>query len=149
MKTKKGKRVIRTREQLVKELKKSKDFVEKMAFVKGQFYPALMLASKSIDDAQFFLTSLSTMMMQKFLDLMKEKKFIDLGLTEILDPQDPKHAELAATLDLFKEMSVFDAKTLIEGMKQEIQMFINEELKGRPLGTLKTNWIDESPKQNV
>ncbi len=141
----KKKKVIRNRAELMADLNKSKDFRDKMAFVKTTFYPSLLLASKSIDDAQFFLASLSTMMMQKFLDLMKEKKFVELGLVDILDPQDPKHGELSAMLDLFKDMSVFDAKTLIEGMKQEIQLFINEELKGRALDTLETKWIDELP----
>ncbi len=142
----KKKRITRTREQILHDLQKSSDFNRKMDFVKNKFYPALVDASRNIDDAQTFVASLSTMMMQKFLELMKERKFSDLKLTDILDPKDEKHDSLASMLDLFKDMTVFDAKELIEGMKQEITLFINEEMKGRTLDTLKTSWIDDISK---
>lgn len=139
----KKKRLVKSREQILAELQKSQDFNVKMAFVKDKFYPALIEASRSVDDAQSFLASLSTMMMQKFLGMMKEKKFVELGLADILDPKDDKYEKLIEMLDLFKDMTVFDAKELIEGMKQEIQLFINEELKDRKLDSLKTSWIDD------
>jgi len=144
----KKKRLVRNREQILADLRKSKEFNEKMDFVKNKFYPALIDASRSIDDAQSFISSLSTMMMQKFLGIMKEKKFSELGLKDILDPSDDKHDNLAAMLDLFSDMTVFDAKEIIEGMKQEITLFINEELKGRTLDTLKPKWIDDEVQSN-
>ena len=139
----KKKRLVKNREEVLKDLQKSQDFRNKMIFVKNKFYPALIEASRSIDDANSFLSSLSTMMMQKFLGLMKEKKFADLKLTEILDPKDDKYEPLCAMLDLFKDESVFDAKELIEGMRTEVQLFINEEMKSRSLASLETKWIDE------
>ncbi len=142
MKTNKKKRVVKTREELMADLRKDKNFIEKMKFVREKFYPAVLKSSRNIEDAQTFLSSLATMILQKFLGLMKEKKFNELGLDKILDPKDEKHDALVEMLELFNDMSVFDAKELIEGMKQEIQLFINEEMRTRGLETLKTDWID-------
>ncbi len=138
---KNGMQGIKTREQLLKDLKNSPDFIKKMKFTKEVFYPQLIKASKSVDDASTFLSSISTVMMQKFLEMMKEKKFSDLKLTESLDTKDEKHAELVELLDLFKDDSVFDARDKIEGMKREIDQFIHDEMQTRQLSDLKPKWL--------
>jgi transcriptional regulator of heat shock response len=114
-----------------------------MKFTREVFYPALCNASKNIEDATMFIGSISTVMMEKFLQLMKEKKFSELKLTDSLDPKDEKYNELKEMLDLFNDMSVFDARTYFEGMKSEISLFIQEENKDRPLSDLKTKWLDQ------
>lgn len=137
------KRKNKTKEQLIKELMANKRFQEKMAFTRDKFYPALMDSSKSIDDALSFLGSISTIVMESFLEFMKDKKFSELNLTDKLDKKDEKYEELVDLLTLFNDMNVFDAKDLIEGMKREVQLFCNEEMKTRQLSSLKTKWIDE------
>lgn len=139
----KKKRTNRTREQIIADLHNSKQFQIEMAFAKDVFYPALCEASKSIDDASMFLSSINTIMMEEFLGFMKEKTFGDLKLESKLDPKDEKHEELKKFLDLFKDKSVYDAKSCIEGMRSEIQLFLNEESKERQLKDLKTNWLSE------
>ena len=69
------KKIFRKKEEILADLKKNKDFQEKMKFTKEVFYPALCEASKNIEDATMFVGSISTVMMDKFLGLMKEKKF--------------------------------------------------------------------------
>lgn len=139
----KKKRALRSKEEVLAQLKGNQDFQKKMEFVREKFYPALIKASRSIDDAQSFISSLSTMMMQKFLEVMKDTKFTDLKLVDILDPKDDKYEALKEMLALFDDQNVFDARELIEGMKSEISLFINEELKDRTLDTLKVKWIDQ------
>jgi len=134
---------VKTREELLKDLRKSPDFMKKMKFTKEVFYPQLIKASKSVDDASTFLASISTVMMQKFLEIMKEKKFSDLKLAESLDSKDEKYHELVDLLDLFKDDSVFDARDKVEGMKREIDQFIHDEMQVRQLSDLKPKWIDE------
>ncbi len=136
------KRMIKSKEELLSDLKDNQDFQKKLEFAKNKFYPAVVEASKNIEDAQFFLSSLSQMMLQKFLDRMKTVKFSELGLTDILDKTDEKYESWKFALELFNEHTVFDAKDTIEGMKAELQMFINDELRERPLSSLKTKWID-------
>ena len=112
------------------------------AFVKDKFYPQLLSAATSIDDAKFLLTSLSNMLMDKFLALMKEKKFKELNLETILDPANAQYEEYKKILDLFEDENVYVARELIEGMRGEIEMMISNEMKDRKLSTLKTNFLE-------
>lgn len=133
----------KTKAELLADLKGNKDFVEKMKFTREQFYPALVEATTSIEDAQNQLYLINTMLMQKFLDKMKEFKFSEMGLSEIINDKDPKAEPLKEMLALFADRSVFEAKEIMEGMKAEINLFISEENKERSLADLKTKWIDE------
>jgi len=139
----KPKQKLRSREELLSDLKKNADFQKKMSFTKNVFYPALIEASKNIDDAQTFLGSINTVMMESFLGYMKEKKFGELKLQDKLDTKDEKHDQLVSMLDLFNDMSIFEAKDLLEGMKREISLFLSEENKVRKLSDIKPQWLDE------
>lgn len=145
--SKKPKRILKSREELVSDLKKQGDFVKKMKFTKEQFYPALMEASSSVEDAKEFVSSVATHIMQQFLGIMKEKKLIELDLVSKLDKSAPNYGKWVALVKLFDDFSAFDARDMIEGMRNEIQLFIDEEMRDRPLSSLKTNWIDDLPKK--
>jgi len=114
-----------------------------MDFTKNKFFPALVNASSSIDDAKTFLSSINNVLMEKFLGLMREKNFKDLGLVKALDPKDKNYKNYAELITLFDDMNVFDAKDCIEGMRSELDLFISDEMKTRPLSSLKPKWIDE------
>ena len=139
----KPKQVHKTREQLLADLKKNKQFMEKMKFTKEVFFPALIKATNSIEDALQNLSVINSIIMEKFLDLMKEKTMKDLDVTSRLSGKDPKTEEMKAMLALFDDMTVFDAKDLMEGMKNEINLFLTEENKNRKLSELKPRWLDE------
>lgn len=135
-------RINKTKEEIVKGLKDVKEVKRMRSFVKDKFYPQLLTASSSIDDAKFLLTSLANMLMDKFLSQMKEKKFKELSLETMLDPAHAKHEEYLKILKLFEDENVYVARELIEGMRGEIEMMINAELKERKLETLKTNFLE-------
>lgn len=139
----KQKRTNKSKEQLIAELKANTKFQEKMAFTRDLFYPALCQATTSIDDALQNLSIINSVMMEKFLSIMKEKTFGELNMHHNLDPKDPKHDDIKEMLDLFKGMSIFDAKDLMEGMRNEINLFLTEENKVRTLAEVRTKWIDE------
>lgn len=134
---------VRNKEELLKELRANAKFQEKMAFAKDVFFPKLVEATKSIDDASMFLSSINTVIMQDFLGRMKDVTIKDMKLTDKLDVKDEKYNELVELVSIFDDMSVFDAKELLEGMKAEISLFVQEELKERPLSDLKTKWLDQ------
>lgn len=133
----------KSKEELLADLKNNKDFQEKIKFAREVFYPALCQASTSIDDAQILLSGFNTTIMQEFLSLMKEKKIKDLALVDKLDQTNPKFAEMSALLGIFSDYTVFDAKDQIEGMRGELALFITDEMKERPLSSLKTKWVDQ------
>jgi hypothetical protein len=142
-KTKKKVHIPKSKEQLIAEMKKSEKWQAKMKFVKEKFYPAILEIDSSIDDTKMFISSINSMMMEKFLGFMREMKFNELKMVDILDPKDVNYDKYVALLNEFNDMSVFDAKDMIEGMKGEIDTFLQDELKERKISSLKTKWIDE------
>lgn len=139
----KNKQVHKTKEQLLSDLKNNEQFKAKMAFTREKFYPALVEASTSIEDAMTNLSSINTVVMQTFLGFMKEKKFGELDMVSKMDEKAPKFEEIKAMLALFNEMSVFEAKELIEGMRAEIGLWCQEDNRMRNLKDLPKRWIDE------
>ena len=134
----------KTKAELIADLKKNTEWVEKMKFVKETFYPALVKATTSIDDALQNLHIINTVIMDKFLAKMKETKMRDIDIYTNLSKDDPKYDDIKAMLELFDDMSVFTAKEYFEGVKSEIGLFLNEEQKVRHLSTLPTKWMDET-----
>jgi len=132
-----------TTEEILEQTRRNAEFREKMAFVKNEFYPALCKATTSIEDALQNLTIINSVIMDKFLARMKEVKMSDIDIYTNLSPTDPQYEGLKAMLNLFDNMSVFEAKMYFEGMKSEIQTFLNDENKERKLEDLHTKWIDE------
>jgi len=116
-------------------------------FVKDKFFPALCKATESINDADIFLQSFSSMIMDTFLQQMKDKKFEDLSLASKLDQNSPKYKEITTLIHLFDGMSLRDAQHLIDGLKDEIRMFYKRDMGSRKLDTLMIDWLaDEKPK---
>lgn len=137
------KQAPKTKEQLLSELRSNSEFIVKMKFIKEEFYPALLAASTSIDDAQQLLTGFNTAIMQEFLALMKETKMSDMGLASKLDAMNPLLTESVALLNLFKDMTIFEAKEHIENMRNEVETFLLDEKRTRTLADLPTKWLDE------
>jgi hypothetical protein len=137
------KQVHLTTEQLLEQSRRKANFENKMKFIKEKFYPALIKATTSIEDAIQNLTIINSVMMEKFLAKMKEVKMSDIDLYTNLSKDDPKYEDIKEMLNLFDEMDVFTAKEYFEGMKGEIGMFISDEQRVRSLDTLPTKWIDE------
>lgn len=135
--------MLQSKAELLANLKNNQKFQDKLAFTKNEFYPAVVAASKNVDDAKMFLSSLSGMMLEKFLDGMKKVTFAELKLEDLLDPKDEKYEEYKTMFELLNDKTVFDAKDIIEGMRTEIQLFIDDEMKERQLWSLKAKWIDE------
>lgn len=140
---KKPKQIHKSKAEILADLKANKDFMEKMSFARDTFYPALIGASKSIDDAMMFLGSITTVMMEVFLGMMKEKRFGEMNLQSKLDSKDEKYEQLCDMLKLFDDFTIFDARSQFEYMKSEIQMFVNDENKERSLSELKTKWVSD------
>lgn len=137
------KRTPKSKEQILKHIKSNVDFQKRMTFVKEKFWPALLTASSSIEDAKMLLEGFNTAIMQEFLTKMKVTKLSELMLATKLDAMNDKFLENQQLLALFEGLSVFDAKDYIEGMRNEIDTFLADEMKARPLSSLKVKWIDQ------
>jgi predicted metal-dependent hydrolase len=133
----------KTKEELIADLQKNAVWLAKMKFVKNIFYPALCKATNSIEDALQNLTIINSVIMEKFLGKMKEVKMRDIDIYSNLAKDDPHYENMKEMLGLFDDLSVFEAKEYLEGLKQEINLFLNEEQRERKLEDLKTRWMDE------
>lgn len=134
--------INKSKDQITQELKTKEKVVFLREFVKDKFYPALITASTSIEDAKYLLQSFSNMVMEQFLAKMKDIKFQELNLETKLDPTLLQFHEYKSLLELFKDEDVFTTRELIEGMKNEIEMMITNEMKERKLETLKTMFYE-------
>lgn len=138
-----AKRAIKSplsKEEILGKMKQSAEFKTRMAFIKTKFWPLLCETAKNIEDAETFLSGFNTALMQAFLSQMKEKKFADLKLDDKIAGDFESYKPLLA---LFNDMDAFSAKDYIEGMRNEIALFKQEEARSRPLTSLPVKWIDE------
>lgn len=136
------KKIPKTKEQIVQGLKSVQKVRKLRTFVKDKFYPILLTASTSIEDAKYILGSFSNMLMEQFLAKMKETKFEELKLEAKLAKDSPQYEEFKKIIAIFKGEDVYTARELIEGMKNEVDMMVTNELKSRKLETLKTNFFE-------
>lgn len=139
----KPKRVVKSKEELLSEMKNNTQFIEKMKFVREKFYPALVDSGDSVEEVKMFLSSINNVVMEKFLGEMKKKSFKDLQIIDGLDSKGEKFGKYQAIITLFEDMSVFEAKDYIEGMRNEIDLWVTDELRERKLDDLKVIWVDE------
>lgn len=139
----KPKRVLKSKEELLAEMKNNVQFIQKMEFVRGKIYPAVVAMNQSVDETKMFLSSINNVLMEKFLGKMKELTFKDLDLIGGLDNKSEDYDKYKALLTLFDDMSVFDAKDYLEGMRNEIDTWVNDELRDKKMADLKVTWIDQ------
>lgn len=135
-----------TKEQIAAQLKAQTERAARLKFIKEQFWPALGEACGSIEEAQMFLNGFNSVLMNEFLGLMKDKKFSEFDMIAKLGKEDERYEKQVKLLELFSDMNVFEAKGHIEGMKNEIDIFLQDERRKRPLATLHPTWLDEVAK---
>lgn len=131
-----------TKDEIVSHMQDVGRTKVKRDFVREKFFPALCEATDSINDADVFLQSFSSMAMESFLNLMKEKKFGEFDLTSKLDKNSPKYEAIQKMVHLFDDMSMREAQDMIDGMKDEIRFFYKKEMQTRKLGDLKVNFYE-------
>ncbi len=136
-------RANKSKEQILSEMKANVTFQKKMDFTRNKFYPALLKADPTIEDATMWLSGFNTALMQAFLEKMKEVKMSELKLGLKLDAMSDQFVPFQEIVSLFDDMTVFEAKDNIEGLKGEIEIWKQDETRERKLSDLKTKWIDE------
>lgn len=134
---------LKSREELLADLRGNEEFQRKMAFTRDRFWPALVAATTSVNDATDLLYGFSTNIMDAFLERMKEVKLSELNLRDRLKVDSDMLPQYEELLALFDDTSVFDAKDLIDGMRNEIELWKSDEFRGRTLDSLKVVWLDE------
>jgi hypothetical protein len=138
---KKNKIPQKSKEQIEAEEKAAKEVERKRSKAKNDFYPLLEKYSSNIANAKTFCDVLSVSVRQAFQNRTKTTKIVDLGLAEMLNPDDARFKEYNEAFMMFADENMNDALEIIEGMSHAIDGFIKEEMQTRNLKTLKTKFL--------
>lgn len=136
-------RALKSKEELISDLKNNQDFQKKIKFTREKFYPALLKANPTIEDASTWLSGFNTALMQEFLSRMKDVKMSELKLGLKLEATSDQFLQFQELVLLFDDMTVFEAKDHIEGLRGEIDLWKQDENRERKLSDLKVKWIDD------
>ena len=112
------------------------------SLAKDRLYPALVAATVSIDEAKMLLQSISTLVMEDALQVLKDKKTSEVKdrLLKKLCPDGDRAKEVGALLDVFDGETLFDTKSSVEGMAGAIDYMIRKETQERTLNSLTPDW---------
>lgn len=123
---------------LVKEM----EVARKRNLIVDKFYPALMEATISIDEARMLLQAITSSIMEEVLQTMSERKFDEIynKVVKKLTPNDERLLKIEALLQTVRNENLYVAREIVEGMIRAIEQMISDELKGRTLDTLLADW---------
>ncbi len=132
----------KTREDLIKEMQNKKEVARKRTIIVDNFYPALVSATVSVDEAKMLVSAMGSLMMEQVLETMKERKFSDIksALHAKLCEGGERAEEVTALLNTLENENLYVAREIMEGVTRTIDQMILDEMRGRNLGTLKTKW---------
>ncbi len=127
-----------TKEQLLKQQEDN----YKKDFIKNKFYPALVGATTSVDEAGFLLQAMVALVMEEAMETLRAKhmKEIRNKIIKKLCPEHEREVEISHLVELFDKQTLFDARANLEGMKAVVEQMKIEDMQGRSLSTLKANW---------
>lgn len=138
----KPKKPVRTKEEIIADEQRKAEVARKRDIITGQFYPALVKATISVDEAKALISATNSLLMGEVMKAMKEKKF-----SEVLDSihkglcQDGERSEeIKALLEVFKDENLFITRELIEGMTGAIERMIVMDNRNKTLDSFKPDW---------
>lgn len=131
-----------TKEDLERQEANKKEIARKRVVIVEKFYPALIEATVSVDEAKALINALGTLLMEDTLRTMRERKFADISqsLQDMLCRDGERVPEIKKLLETLHGENLFVAREIIEGMTRAIEAMVTEELRGRRLDTLKPHW---------
>jgi hypothetical protein len=88
-----------------------------------------------------FITVVCAAIKQGFNQRMTEVKITDLNLAKEVADADGKNKRYKEVMEMFGDETVANCLSTIEGMPGAIDSFIKEEMTGRELATLKTDFL--------
>lgn len=132
----------KSKEELIYDLKRSREISRKREIVVDHLYPGLVDSTISIDEAKFLIQAINNSLMEQVLGWMKEKDFKDLvgPIIEQICPDGERAEEITKMLSALENENVFTAKELISGMTNVIEQMSLEILRDKKLSDLTPDW---------
>jgi len=134
----KEKKVERTKEEIAREM----EVQRKGKIVVNTFYPALVNATVSVDEAKMLVRAIATLMMEEVMKTMKERKFGEITpqLLKVLTTDGERVDEIKELLATLEDESLFVSREIIEGMNNAIEQMVQDDLKVKKLSDFTPDW---------
>lgn len=138
----KPKKIPRTKEQLIQEAENKKEISRKHHLIVDSFYPALINATISVDEAKALIHVMGSLIMEEVLKTMKFRRFSEVteSLHQHLAKDGERSKEIRILLESLNGENLFVAREIIEGMSKAIGAMEVAEMRTRNLSTLKADW---------
>lgn len=119
-----------------------KEIARKRKLVTQDFYPALVKATVSVDEARALIHAMSSLLMEDVMRTMKDRYFKEImgRMVDQLTQGGERKEEIMVLLQALAQENLFVAREIIEGTSRLIDQMVNDELKGRTLDTLNADW---------
>lgn len=130
--------VPRTKEQIVRDV----EVARKRKIVTEKFYPALVEATISIDEAKMLLQAATSLIMEEVLGTMKERKMDEIydRLIKKLCPDGVRQLAIENWIGTVRGENLYVARELIEGASRAISQMLHDEEQNRKMDTLTPDW---------
>lgn len=131
-------RTNKTKEQLEFELK----VAAKRKLIIESFYPALVEATESVDEASMLLSATVSLIMEEAMNTLREKKLEEIRsrIVKKLCPNDERLLKIENLMGIFDKLSLFETRGHFESMKSVIEQMKIEDMQGRKLDSLNPKW---------
>ncbi len=127
-----------TKEQLFQQ----QENAYKRAFIRQDFYPALVNATVSVDEAGQLLQATISLIMEEAMETLRSKQMHEIRnrIVKKLCPDNERLLAIEELVSLFDKQTLFDARSNLEGMKAVLEQMKIDEMTKRGLDTLKVDW---------
>src|SRR4051812_15490921 len=131
-------RVEKTKEQIAREI----EVARKGKIVVNTFYPALVAATISVDEAKMLLQGIASLMMEEVMKTMKERTFGEITpeLLKVLTKDGERVGEITELLASLEKENLFVAREIIEGMNNAIAQMVQDDLTKKKLSDFDPDW---------
>ena len=135
---KKEKRVEKSKEDIAREF----EVERKKRIVVNTFYPALVDATISVDEAKMLVRAISSLMIEEVMKTMFERKFSEISpeLLSKLAPSGERKEEIEALLGTLEGENLFVAREIVEGMSNAIEQMVQDDLTSKSLKDFTPDW---------
>lgn len=131
-------RAHKSEDEILAEMERAR----KRTFIRETFYPALVNATVSVDEAGMLLQAVVSLIMEDAMHTLRTKKIseIETWLIEKLSDEDDTKFRVSELLKGFENMTLFEARGHFESMKSIIEQMKIDEMRGRKLDTMTPDW---------
>jgi hypothetical protein len=137
----KPKRVQKSKAQVNKEAEQISEAKRQRILITDKVYPFLLVHTKSIKEANVFLTVCKMAVQQAFANQKNTQTVDELKVIDRVDPKANDASNYKAFLELFRYEKLITAEQLIDGLGHAFDAFVAKELSKRPLSSLETDFL--------